>query len=70
MITDAQTKIDSATFIIAGITTNESTYKLSISQINTNIANLQKMVAEEKLFVEKYIKTKKLLRPLLFKKFG
>jgi hypothetical protein len=56
--------------IIAGITTNEPTYKHSISQMNTNIADLQKSVAEEKLFVDKYLKTKKLLRPLLFKKWG
>jgi hypothetical protein len=70
MIADAQRNIDSATVIIAGITTNEPTYKHSISQMNTNIADLQKMVAAEKLFVDKYIKTKKILRPLLFKTFG
>jgi hypothetical protein len=70
MVNDAQSDIDSATQIIAGITTNDPSFKLSISQMNTSIEDLRKRLNEEKLFVDKYIKTKKILRPFLFKKFG
>ena len=70
MLTDVQARIDSVNQMIAGITTEDASYKLSISQMQTQIMELQKMVNEEKLFVAKYIKTKKMFRPMLFKKFG
>jgi hypothetical protein len=70
MLVDVQSKMDRAALMIAAIITDEPSYNLSISQTNTVISDLQKRVKEEKLFVDKYLKTKKLLRPWLFTKLG
>jgi hypothetical protein len=70
MLVDVQSKVNNATLIIARVKTDEPSFKVSISQINTIIEDLQKRVTEEKIFVDKYLKTKKLLRPLIFTRLG
>lgn len=70
MLVVVQGKIDTATGMIANIKVNDPTYVQSISQLNSSISSLQKNLNEEKQFVAKYLKTKKLFRPMMFRKIG
>jgi len=50
--------------------TTDKGIQQNINTLKTSVVDLQKRVAEEELFVQKYIKTGKLFRKTLFYKFG
>jgi len=70
MLVTVQSKLDTASKMLSDIRVNDPSYVQSVGQINKSIFDLQKSLDEEKLFVAKYLKTKKLFRPLMFKKIG
>lgn len=71
MLVKAQSHIDTASNLLSTIKeANEANFKQSVGQLQTLISDLQNKLTTEKQFVKKYINTKKLFRPLLFRKIG
>ena len=70
MLSKTQDNVDTASQLISKIHIDDASFNQSITQLNSLLADLQNKLQSEKQFVTKYINTKKLFRPLLFRKIG
>lgn len=67
MLAIVQDDVDTASTLLLEIKeTDQANLKQSAGQLQTLISDLQNKIVEEKKFVNKYINTKKIFRPMLF----
>lgn len=70
MVDEVGTRLTLAREELDGLQTPDKNIQQQINTLKKSVADLQKRVEEEELFVQKYIKTGKLFRKTLFYKFG
>jgi hypothetical protein len=68
MLDTVTTTLAAARSMLSTVEFSDPNNKLAVVKLNENIDGIEKPLADEKVFVAKYIKTGKFLRPLMFRK--